>query len=148
MSTKKVLDTVADHLKSSDDPTNSLVAAKPNDHISKKVYMMPESYNALRRELEAHFPNLWTTVQGDMAFNAQRFIHKMDEALDLVTQFDSANVDGICKRYLDKLRSARGLSALHTSEEYHHNQAMEDQVKLARELHSEVAPWEKKRDIH
>lgn len=137
----KILDEVADTGKDANDPTNSLVKAKPEDHISKKVYMMPESFNALRRELEAQYPTLWQYVQGDMAWNAQRFIHKMDEALGTVTQFDSANVDGICKRFLDKLRSKRGLSPLHKPSDYFHNQDMEDQVLEAREVHATVAPW-------
>lgn len=140
---KKVLDEVADTRKAENDPTNSLVKAKSTDHISKKVYMMPESFNALRRELQANYPTLWQYVQGDMAWNSQRFIHKMDEALGTVTQFDSANVDGICKRFLDKLRAKRGLPALHKSSEYFHNQDMEDQVLEAREIHSTVPPWQK-----
>lgn len=138
---KKVLDEVADTGKSVDDPTNSLVRAKSSDHISKKVYMMPESFNALRRELQDNYPNLWLYVQGDMAWNSQRFIHKMDEALGTVTQFDSANVDGICKRFLDRLRQKRGAGPLHKPSEYFHNQDMEDQVLEARQIHSTVPPW-------
>jgi hypothetical protein len=137
-----VLDVVADTNKALDDPTNSLAKADPNAHISKKVYMFPESYNALRRELEEYFPNLWNSpVQWAMWANAQLFIQIMDEALDTVTQFDSANVDGICKKYLDELRKKRGLLPLHNPHEYFHNQAMEDEVRLARDVHENSNPW-------
>ncbi len=137
---KPVMDEVDDTKKSLDDPTNSLARADPNAHISKKVYMFPESYNALRRELEENFPNLWVATQWAMAFNAQLFIQQMDEALDTVTQFDSGNVGGICKKFLDELRKKRGLLPIHNPHEYFHNQAMEDEVRLARDVHLHSAP--------
>ena len=121
---------VADSEKKDDDPTNSFGRST--------VYLVPESFNALRRELEQNWPNLWNSpLQYFMAFQPQRFVTSMDEALDLVTQFDSGNVDGICKRYLDKLREKRGLKALHNSSEYFHNQQMEDSVKFARQIHEQ-----------
>lgn len=141
---KKILREVADTKKAHDDPTkHDMSKDRTNEHISKKVYMFPESFNALRQEMEANYPNLWAFVGNDMAFNAQRFIHKMDEALDEVTQFDSGNVDGICKKYLDKLRAKRGLLPLHNPSEYFHNQEMEDQVRLARDVHENVSPAKK-----
>src|SRR6478752_2174354 len=118
----KVLTEVADTKKAPGDPTKHDPNTDPKAHISKKVYMFPEAYNALRKELEDNFPHLYQYVGNDMAFNAQRFIHKMDEALDTVTQFDSGNVDGICKRFLDELRKKRGLKPLHNASEYYHNQ--------------------------
>jgi hypothetical protein len=132
---------VADDYKAPGDPTkHDMTVDRTNEHISKKVYLFPEAFNELRKELEGNFPTLWKYVGGDMANNAQRFIHKMDDALDLVTQFDSGNVDGICKRYLDKLRSLRGLKPLHNPSEYFHNQQMEDMVKAVRRSNEE-APW-------
>ncbi len=110
-------------------------------HISDgKVYLMPESYNALRRELHDNWHNLWNLVQGPMAFDGPRFVDLMNEALGLMTQFDSDNVSGICARYLDTLRKLRGLSPLHTPSEYHIVQQVEDSIKQARE-ENEVAPW-------
>lgn len=87
--------------------------APKNAHISDKVYMMPESFNALRSELHTNWPTLFSRVGYVMAFDAIRFIELMDAALDLRTTFDSAKVDAICKKYLNALRAKRGLSAIH-----------------------------------
>lgn len=81
-------------------------------HISDKVYLFPESFNALRIELNDNWPALWQRVGWCMAFDAITFVESMDAALDLHTTFDSAKVDAICARYLDALRNKRGLSSL------------------------------------
>lgn len=91
--------------------------ARAGANFDEKIYMMPESYNALRIELHDNWPNLWQLVGGPMAFDAVRFIEMMDDALDTKTTFDSAKVDGICKKYLDLLRALRGLAPLHTASE-------------------------------
>lgn len=109
------------------------------DH-GDKVYLMPESYNALRRELHDNWPKLWEVSQWCMAFDGPSFVRIMDNALDMVTQFDTANVDGICKKFLDGLRAKRGLSALHSPSEYGNNTGMEEEVRLAREMNN-IAPW-------
>lgn len=88
-----------------------------NANFDQKVYMFPESYNALRRELYEYWPNLFGLVGYAMAFDAVRFIELMDAALDTKTTFDSQKVDGTCKKYLDLLRNKRGLSNLHTAAE-------------------------------
>src|SRR3990172_4847234 len=44
-----------------------------------KIYMFPESYNALRRELHDNWPNLWNIVSYAMAFDAITFIELMDQ---------------------------------------------------------------------
>lgn len=134
----KVRDVADDH-KKWDDPT------KAQSGSGVTVYMMPESYNELRRILERDFPNLWTGVQYYMAFDAQKFIQYMDEALDTITQFDSGNVDGICKRYIDELRKKQGFKPLHTPSEYYNNAEMEAMVKLARDVHENVPPFEIKK---
>lgn len=84
-----------------------------NAHISEKVYMFPESYNALRRELDTYYPNLFASVGWPMANDAPTFIEMMDAALDTRTTFDTAKVDSICKKYLNLLRAKRGISAIH-----------------------------------
>jgi trans-aconitate methyltransferase len=86
----------------------------PNAHISEKTYWLPDSFNALRREMDENWPNLFKSVGWPMAFDAPTFIEMMDAALDTKTTFDTAKVDSICKKYLDLLRNKRGLSSLHT----------------------------------
>ena len=110
-------------------------------HISEKVYLAPESFNQLRKELCEHWPNLWKIVGWHMAFNAPQFCYSMDEALGLISQFDTSNVDGICKRYLDELRFKRGLSRLHQPSEYYVNTVMQNNVQLARDVHENTAPF-------
>lgn len=86
--------------------------APENAHISDKVYLFPESYNALRIELHDNWPQLWQAVSYYMAFDSVTFIEQMDAALDCKTTFDSAKVSAICHRYLNLLRNKRGLSSL------------------------------------
>ena len=87
--------------------------ARPGANFDEKVYLFPESFNALRRELHDYWPNLWQQVGFVMAFDAVVFIELMDAALDTKTTFDSDKVDGICKKYIDLLRNKRGFSGLH-----------------------------------
>jgi len=124
------------------DPTkHDMSVDRSTAHVSEKIYLMPESFNALRRELSEHWPNMWNSpLQYCMAFDGPRFVQLMDSALDTVTQFDSGDVDGMCKKFLDELRVKRGLSRLHNPSEYHNNNAMEQEVRLARAA-NEVAPW-------
>ena len=81
-------------------------------HISDKVYLFPESFNALRREMDAHWPSLFAMAGWCMANDAIRFIEIMDAALDTRTTFDSDKVAAICHKYLNLLRNKRGLSSL------------------------------------
>lgn len=96
------------HAHTSYDPAT---AAKK--HVSEKLYFFPESFNALRLELVNYWPHLWQLVGWRMANNAQEFVIKMNDALDLNVQFDTGKVDSICKVYLNKLREARGVSIIH-----------------------------------
>lgn len=82
-------------------------------HFSDKIYLFPESYNALRRELVENWPKVWQKVGYLMAFDAVAFVEHLDAVCNLKTTFDSQKVDAICKRYLDALRNLRGLSSLH-----------------------------------
>lgn len=91
--------------------------AAENAPFDEKVYLFPESYNALRIELHDHWPNLFKVVGYWMAMDASTFIELMDDALDQRTTFDTQMVDAICKKYLDVLRNKRGLSSLHTDGE-------------------------------
>ena len=87
----------ADYYKSSSDPTkHDMTIDRSGMHVSEKVYMFPTAFNELRKELSNYWPNLWSQVQGLMAFDGPQFCYAMDGALDQITQFDSGNVDGIC----------------------------------------------------
>lgn len=90
--------------------------ARPDAHVSDKVYLFPESFNALREELDSHWPNLWAQVGYYMAFDAVIFIEMMDAALDTKTTFDSDKVSAICHKYLNLLRNKRGISSLSFSQ--------------------------------
>lgn len=83
-------------------------AAKKN--FDQKIYMFPESYNALRSELHQHWPILWAIVQYQMAYRADEFVEFMNQACDVKLVLDSDNVDFICSTYLRKLKQMRGLS--------------------------------------
>ena len=81
-------------------------------NIDQKVYMFPESYNALRIEMHDNWPTLFQVVGWPMAFDSIMFIEMMDNALDCKTTFDSDKVSAICHKYLNLLRNKRGLSSL------------------------------------
>ena len=89
-------------------------------NFDQKIYLFPESFNALRRELEENWPALFHTVNPEtgmslavaMVFDASQFIGTLNGALDLAEQYDTGNVDGICKKFLNELRAKRGLSRL------------------------------------
>lgn len=85
----------------------------PKANFDQKIYMFPESYNALREELYNHWPNLWELVSWCMAFQAEDFVAIMNGALDMKLQVDGNKVDATCQAYLDALRAKRGLSKLH-----------------------------------
>lgn len=82
----------------------------PNANFDQKIYMFPESYNFLRKELHDHWPSLWAAVSWCMAFQAEDFVAIMNEALDMKLQVDGNKVDATCKAYLNKLYELRGLS--------------------------------------
>jgi hypothetical protein len=97
------------------DAVSGAATARPDAHISEKVYLFPESYNYLRKMLYEEFPMLFQIVGHAMAFDAPRFIELMDAALDTKTTFDSDKVDSTCKKYIDLLRAKIGLSPLHAT---------------------------------
>lgn len=76
-------------------------------NFDQKIYMFPESYNQLRKELHDYWPNLWAGVSWPMAFAANMFVERMNEALDMTIQFDSGKVDFICESFLVKLQDLR-----------------------------------------
>lgn len=81
-------------------------------HITEKIYLFPESYNALRRELHDNWPSLWMLVGWAMAHQAETFVEIMNDALDLKLQLDGNKVGATCHIYLNALRAKRGLSAI------------------------------------
>lgn len=94
--------------------------AADNAHFSEKLYFFPESFNALRRELEDNYPHFFTSVNPEMGmspayamvFDAPKFVGMCNGALDMDLPFDSQNVDGICKKFLNGFRAMRGVSPL------------------------------------
>lgn len=84
-----------------------VAAAKKN--FDEKIYMFPDSYNALRSELNDHWPTLWAGVQWRMAYKAEEFVEVMNDALDIAVVFDTEAVDFICKTYLKALQAKRGV---------------------------------------
>lgn len=91
-----------------------------NAEFSKKVYFFPEEFNALRRELEEFHRDWFVTVNPltgtspayCMVFDAPQFIGYCNGATGLAVQFDSENVAGICKQFLNAFRAMRGVSAI------------------------------------
>jgi hypothetical protein len=86
-------------------------AAERAKNFDEKIYMFPESYNALRRELHDYWPVLFTHVGWAMANNGPQFVQQMNDLTGLKIQFDTNKVDAICKEFLSFLRTARGVSA-------------------------------------
>jgi hypothetical protein len=84
-----------------------------NAAFTDKIYMFPESYNALRRELHDYWPNLWSAVSWSMAHKAEEFVERMNDALETKVQFDGNKVEATCQHYLNILRALRGLSPIH-----------------------------------
>lgn len=99
------------------EPGRSHKPARAGANFDEKVYLFPESYNALREEMMNYHPILWANVQWYMAFDSITFVEKMDYYLDTKTTYDTQTVDGICKKYLDLLRNQRGISGLHSTGE-------------------------------
>lgn len=100
------------HLPVDAEPGRMNKPAGDKANFDQKIYMFPESYNALRTELFNNWPSLWKTVGWPMAFDAITFVEMMDAALDTKTTFDSDKVSSICHKYLNLLRNKRGLSSL------------------------------------
>lgn len=81
-------------------------------NFDQKIYMFPESYNALRKELMEEWPEIWPLVGWYMAFNGPKFVEAMNAGTGLKLQFDSGKVDSICKTYLNFMRKKRGVSEI------------------------------------
>ncbi len=94
--------------------------ADPRANFDQKIYLFPPSYNALRQELEENWPTFFYGVPDGfaispawaMVYDAPQFVGFCNGALDMTVQFDSANVEGICKKFLNGFRKLRGLSAI------------------------------------
>lgn len=78
-------------------------------HGQEAIFMFPESYNELRRELSTHWTHtIWPAVAWRMAFRAEEFVEEMNAILGVAVVFDTDKVDFICKTYLAILRKNRG----------------------------------------
>lgn len=84
--------------------------AEHTKNFDQKIYMFPESFNELRKELSTHWPTLWSHVSWPMAFAANIFVEEMNKALDLTVVLDSDRVDAICTEYLQALWAKRGVA--------------------------------------
>jgi hypothetical protein len=91
------------------DPKNITIEQKQRN-FDQKIYMFPDSFNALRAEIHDHWPTLWALVSWRMANNAPEFVDVMNDALDLNVIFDTEQVGAICDTFLTALRKKRGLS--------------------------------------
>lgn|SRR5574341_160234 len=84
-----------------------------------KVFMFPESYNQLRKELMLHWTDLWNDPRCGwaMAFDMPMFIEFMNSKLDSVLRVtvvidgDEKFCDYVCSTFLKELRRRRGPDA-------------------------------------
>jgi hypothetical protein len=89
--------------------SHDMERAANTKNFDQKVYLFPDSYNELRRELYINWQDtIWPHVSWAMAFAANLFVERMNEFLDLKVQLDSDRVDYICTVYLNELRKRRG----------------------------------------
>lgn len=100
-------------------PETEFDKANPTDvdnsekkNFDQKIYYFPESYNALRKELVEHWPEIWPLVAWTMAFDGPAFVETMNTGLEVKVQFDTHKVDAICSFYLNELRKKRGLQPI------------------------------------
>lgn len=80
--------------------------------FDQKLYMFPESYTALRKELMDNWPEIWPLVAWHMAHNGPDFVSIMNAGLQMNVQFDSNKVDATCIAFLNRLREMRGVSPI------------------------------------
>jgi len=81
-----------------------------------KVFMFPESFNELRKELCLHWPDLWVDPKCGwaMAFDMAMFIEFMNSKLGMplrisvVVENDEKFCDLVCTTFLTTLRKKRG----------------------------------------
>ena len=95
------------HQTTGDQHGNHTGAEGASKNFDQKIYLFPESYNQLRKELSTYWPNLWAQVSWPMVFAAGMFIERMNDALDMNEQLDSERVDAICTAYLEELHRRR-----------------------------------------
>lgn len=85
-------------------------------NFDQKVFMFPEEYNELRKELMLNWPELWKNwrCQWAMAFDAEIFVEFMNTKLNGVYRIAMATDDKqkeigyICGTFLKELRRLRG----------------------------------------
>ena len=81
-----------------------------------KIFMFPESFNELRKELMLHWPDLWADprCQWAMAFDMHMFIEFMNSKLDSILRISVVVEDNVkfcdlvCGTFLKELRKRRG----------------------------------------
>ena len=88
---------------------------------TENIFMFPESYNLLRKELyefwqtaNSKIPFLYQHVSWYMAFDMVEFIDRMQDKLDHpikvvpLTKDDVVHIDLVCTIFLTELRKRRG----------------------------------------
>lgn len=92
---------------------HSGISSDKHKPFSDKIFMFPPEYNALRRELDIYWPQLWAITQWSMAYKAEDFVSVMNEALDMAIVFDTEKVAFICRSFLEELQRRRDSTAAH-----------------------------------
>lgn len=92
---------------SGDDREQHSLEDSNRKNFDQKIYMFPESFNALRKELSQNWPALWQKVGWLMGNNGPQFVEVMNQELDTKVQFDSGKVDAICQEFLFVLQFSR-----------------------------------------
>lgn len=88
-------------------------------NFDQKIFMFPDSYNELRKELVNNWPELWKDPRCGwaMAFDAPMFTEFMNSKLDGVLKIvtvggaiwdDKDNCNRVCHIFLTELRKRRG----------------------------------------
>jgi hypothetical protein len=108
----------------------SLKKESETSSFGDKIYQVPESFHALRREMQVNYPETWRTIGGALFWAPETFFGYICEALDIFIQFDTRNVDGMCKKALDAFREKRGLTALHQPHEYYLPDSQQEKDKV------------------
>jgi hypothetical protein len=99
---------------------NAPLTNEKQAEFSQKIYMFPESFNALRAELEGNWRPWFHNFNYDMGmspayamvFDAPKFVGMCNGETDEVVQFDSDNVEGMCKTFLNAFRKKRGVKPI------------------------------------
>jgi hypothetical protein len=91
-----------------------------NAGFDQKIYLFPEEFHALRRELEENWRDFFHTVNPlsgtspayCMVYDAPQFIGYCNGMTGLTVQLDTGDVAGTCKKFLNAFRKLRGVGEI------------------------------------